>query len=193
MESNAYLCAYCGAPLSLNDHECSHCYQPVFITRASILSQNMRKAEGKKINLAYRRFCEKKAEDEPMARLSLGITHLQQQSYEFAIKNLKKAAEYLVDQEDAYYYLSIALLKGKRPGKCTLSVIKEAIAQLETALNLEDQGRVYYLYGVLIEDFYDRKKLRYRLSSAEMFEKARIFKVTDEDLLEIHSLCHLDN
>ncbi len=49
-----------------------------------------------------------------MARLSLGITHLQQQSYEFAIKNLKKAAEYLVDQVDAYYYLSIALLKGKR-------------------------------------------------------------------------------
>ena len=41
MESNTYLCAYCGAPLSLNDKECSHCYQPVFITRASVIRQNM--------------------------------------------------------------------------------------------------------------------------------------------------------
>ena len=75
MESNTYLCAYCGAPLSLNDKECSHCYQPVFITHASVIRQNMNKLDGKKINLAYRRFCEKRAENEPQALLSLGITH----------------------------------------------------------------------------------------------------------------------
>lgn len=108
MESNTYLCAYCGAPLSLNDKECSHCYQPVFITRASVIRQNMNKLDGKKINLAYRRFCEKRAENEPQALLSLGITHLQQESYDFAIRNLKKAAELLIDDVDAYYYLAIA-------------------------------------------------------------------------------------
>lgn len=63
---------------------------------------------------------------------------------------------------------------------------------LDTALNLEDQGRVYYLYGVLIDDFYNWKKLRYRLTSSDMFNHARAFKVNDEDILEIRSLCHLD-
>lgn len=192
MESNTYLCAYCGAPLSLNDKECSHCYQPVFITHASVIRQNMNKLDGKKINLAYRRFCEKRAENEPQALLSLGITHLQQESYDFAIRNLKKAAELLIDDVDAYYYLAIASLRGKRPRKCTLSVIKEVTGYLDTALNLEDQGRVYYLYGVIIDDFYNWKKLRYRLTSSDMFNHARAFKVNDEDILEIRSLCHLD-
>lgn len=191
MESNSYLCAYCGAPLSLSDKECSHCYQPVFITRASIIRQNQNKTDGKRINMAYRRFCEKKAENEPLALLSLGITHLQQQSYDFAVKNLKKAAEYLIDDVDAYYYLAIALLKGKRPRKCTLTTIKDVIAQLETALNLDDQGRIYYLYGVIINDFYDSKKLHYKISSSQMYEKARAFHVTEEDILEIKALCNI--
>ena len=52
----------------------------------------MNKLDGKKINLAYRRFCEKRAENEPQALLSLGITHLQQESYDFAIRNFKKSS-----------------------------------------------------------------------------------------------------
>ena len=51
---------------------------------------------------------------------------------------------------------------------------------------------MYYLYGVLIDDFYNWKKLRYRLTSSDMYNHARAFKVNDEDILEIRSLCHLD-
>lgn len=56
---------------------------------------------------------------------------------------------------DAYYYLALALLKGKRPKVSTLAQIQNVEKHLQTACQLNDNlAHYYYLWALVKYDFY---------------------------------------
>ncbi|MEZ5148087.1 MAG: hypothetical protein R2759_13745 [Bacteroidales bacterium] len=88
------------------------------------------------------------------ALFALGMFYLNLKLYDLAIKNFESAITQLPDEADVYYYYALSLIQGKRPKSLSLPSVRKIEEYLNTAIQLDDKAKYYYLAAIINYDFY---------------------------------------
>lgn len=93
----------------------------------------------------------------PNVLMNQGIKFLDSKSYLQAIETLKEAIKADRSRSEAYFYLALALLQGKRPKLLTRNKIEEIDQLLSTAIvnsnNID--GTLYWFRALVRDDYYN--------------------------------------
>ena len=123
--------------------------------------------------------------DDSDTLISLGICHYKNSMYDLSLKSFEKVIKVDPENVNAYYYAALSLMNGKRPYLQTLPKIKKAVAMLEAAISIQDEGRLYYFLYLIQKDFFDKKHLRTKYKALELQKLSMENAVTDEEILEL--------
>ncbi len=191
-------CKGCGANLSPENTTCNYCF-----------SENIVKANENPFNLGqmlakqYANYFKVKVQSNPLdgnAIFSLGLLSLNLKLYDLAIKNFQKAVELNPEEPEIHYYLALSMIKGRRPKTIPFKEIKEIEQFINSALQLGDKAKYYYLAAIINFDFYasngmkvpqpDYNELFYnaRYAEAEPIENKILLDnviIREEKLIEI--------
>lgn len=179
----SYHCPNCGAPINKNAELCPFCQCEVIIKDLnSVFALN--EAKLKKYTASY----QKENNSSPELYKAKGLCYLRLHSFDFAIHSFNKAIEENYEDGDLYFYIALSLCRGKRPFLLTKKEIDKIISNLEIALKLNQKGSYYYLYSLVIRDFYEKKRFNYKISSLEYDKLASSYGMSQEDKKIIHKL-----
>lgn len=179
-------CPQCGAPVSAQGTVCSYC-RAEYMVRSTRSLGGLEQSDVQKYITAYKNNVGTHG-DSPALHYSLGLCYLELGLYPFANKAFADAIALLPDTGEPYYYAAIAKFAGKRPFLASLSVIKEATEYLGIANMLGNEGKYYYLLGLIQEDFYEKKRLQSGESSAALYQQAQQQGVLAEEMQEVRAL-----
>lgn len=179
-----YECPNCGAPIKIADKVCGHCFSAVYLQRIKD-SDNLSKGGIAKHIAVYKKNIANGLVDDSSTLISLGICHYKNCMYDLSMKSFEKAIEVDPENVNAYYYAALSLMNGKRPYLQTLPKIKKAVAMLEAAISIQDEGRLYYFLHLIQKDFFDKKHLRTKYKALELQNLSMENAVTDEEILEL--------
>ena len=191
-------CKGCGANLSPENTTCNYCF-----------SENIVKANENPFNLGqmlakqYANYFKVKVQSNPLdvnAFFSLGLLSLNLKLYDLAIKNFQKAVELNPEEPEIHYFLALSMIKGRRPKTIPFKEIKEIEQFINSALQLGDKAKYYFLAAIINFDFYasngmkvpqpDYNELFYnaRYAEAEPIENKILLDnviIREEKLIEI--------
>jgi len=86
--------------------------------------------------------------------LKNGIQYMKVRAYDDAVKAIEESIKVQLSSQ-AYYYLALALLRGKRPKLLTLTQAETIEQKLLSAYELDkNQAHYYYLWALVKYDFY---------------------------------------
>ncbi len=89
------------------------------------------------------------------AHYALALCYLHLKLYKLAIEHFKRTVELLPNNSDAYYYLGLSLISGRRPMTLSLKEVRCIEEYLRTAMQLNDRSaKYYYLAAILKYDYY---------------------------------------
>lgn len=184
-----YECPNCGAPISIADKICGHCFSSVYMQRIQD-SNSLSKADIAKHIAVYKQNIANGLGNDINTLISLGICHYKNGMYNLSLKAFEQAIDVAPENVSAYYYAALSLLNGKRPYMQTLGKIKKVIELLEAAMNIKNEGRIYYFLHLVQVDFFDKKHLRTNYNSAELKNLAMENLVAEEEINELkENLC----
>lgn len=145
-------CNGCGANLSPDNTTCIYC-QSENIVVSNNHPLNVEEKQAKKIaNYFKAQVRENPTDGESL--FALGLFYLNLKLYDLAIKNFELAITHLPDEADVYYYYALSLIQGKRPKSLSLSQVRKIEEYLNTAIQLDDKAKYYYLAAIINYDFY---------------------------------------
>jgi len=109
------------------------------------------------------------------SHFNLGLVYLQLKLHDLALRHFQRTIDLSPEHADAYYYLGLTLVRGRRPKTLSFAEVKEIERHVETACQLDDRPAKYYLLlGIVKQDYYTSNGLSAPPpSSAELFELAR--------------------
>ncbi len=117
--------------------------------------------------------------DVAITNLSLGLFYLEKKGYILAKQQFNKTIALEPATAEAYFYLAIAMLEGKKPFLCLQRVVDQAIEYVSVAEGLDPSSALYYYFhAYLIGDYYERKHFRKTPTSAELLNTARSVGLT---------------
>lgn len=109
---------------------------------------------GQKVNKQFNLNFEIPLEPDPTVLLNHGIKLLEAKSYHQAIDTFKAVIQIDGSTSEAYYYLALALLKGRRPKVLKRSEVEEIDQLLNTATATGDSDGTVQWFRVLVRDDY---------------------------------------
>lgn len=86
------------------------------------------------------------------------------------------------NEADAYFWLSVALMHGKRPFLLTIDLVKEIINNLETAIMIYDKSYYHYFLAYIKYDFYTKKYLKVVPTYEEELKKAYDLGINTDEI-----------
>ncbi|MCP2728328.1 hypothetical protein [Limnofasciculus baicalensis] len=97
---------------------------------------------------------------DPTLVLNQGIKLLEANSYQQVINAFTLVLEIDRSMSDAYYYLALALLKGRRPKILKRSEVEEIDQLLSAATSMGDSdGTVYWFRALVRDDYYNGNRI----------------------------------
>ncbi len=120
----------------------------------------------------------------PEDLLKQALTLLESKSFLQASGLLKTAIKNKPTFSTAYYYLAIALLKGRRPKVLKRSEVEEIDEILSATISLGDSdGTILWFRALLRDDYYNGNKMRCPLPSVTEIITSTRSEYTDSDRL----------
>jgi hypothetical protein len=92
--------------------------------------------------------------------LDLGLDYIDKDLYTMAIDSLFKAQKQAPQEANVLYYISLALIRGRRIRTLTLSEVKIIEEYLNAACRIEKKAHYLYLSALIKQDFYLGNGLR---------------------------------
>ncbi len=123
--------------------------------------------------------------DIPMA---LGLFYLANKGYQFAIPQFRKAIELDPMSSDAYFYLAVSLLEGKKPFLQQTATIKDIVEQLGLAESIEPKPIYFYFHAYIAFDFYSRKFIKTSPGHIELKNQAISLGLSTADVNELFNM-----
>jgi len=145
-------CNGCGANLAPDNTTCIYC-QSENIVVSNNHPLNVEEKQAKKIANYFKSQVRENPTDGE-ALFALGLFYLNLKLYDLAIKNFESAITQLPDEADVYYYYALSLIRGKRPKSLGLQQVRKIEEYLNTAIQLDDKAKYYYLAAIINYDFY---------------------------------------
>lgn len=174
---DTFHCPNCGASISKQSACCPACGSEVYFRNLhSVFSINEQKLK------QYMAGYGKSKEENSEIYKAKGLGYLRLKTYDQAKTCFSKAIALDYEDSSAYYFMALSLCMGKRPFLILFKEIKKIIEYLEAAIQLENNGMYYYLYALLIYDFYEHKSFNYKTTSQEMLHQAKIYGINKEDM-----------
>ncbi|MEQ9481876.1 hypothetical protein [Coleofasciculus sp. F4-SAH-05] len=100
------------------------------------------------------------SKSDPTILLNQGIKLMEAKAYQQAINVFRAAIETGHASSDAYYYLAIALLKGKRPKILNRSEVEEIDQLLNAATAMGDSdGTVLWFRALVRDDYFNGNRI----------------------------------
>lgn len=121
----------------------------------------------------------------------IGYCYLELGMFEQAAIYINQSISLIQDEQDNYYYLAIASLKGKRPFLASLAIVQQIMEDLSRVLLITPKGKYYALLAVIQHDFYEKKKLNNKYSSAYYFSQAKEYGFTQKEENELYRFISL--
>jgi tetratricopeptide (TPR) repeat protein len=105
----------------------------------------------------------------------IGLLYLQLRLFDLALKHLKNNIDLCPESADGYYYVAVALFRGRRPRVLMMQEAQAIERYIETAINLDGRPAKYFLLLALLRfDYYESNGLAVRRpSSRDLVAEAR--------------------
>ena len=120
--------------------------------------------------------------------LDNGIRFINNKLYSKAVEALEKALENDMSNPEIHFYLSVALLEGKRPFLSQKSKITRIEEHLGTAISIEEKAIYYYFLAYIKYDFYENKSFKSIPNSYELASKANALGLNSIEIDELFEL-----
>ncbi len=95
-------------------------------------------------------------------------------------------------KDSHFFYLAIALLKGKKPFLHDRGVISEVTRSINAAININELPVYHYFMAYVKYDFFARKRYAITPGYTESLKSAYILGLTEEDVNKLHILLSTD-
>lgn len=179
---NVTECPQCGAPASQKQKTCIYCKSPFIVD--SLLQLSYFDKDG--VNKYIHAFKNKASDiDLIESSLGLGLCYLNIANYSLATVQFKKLLEISPEMPDAYYYLAMSIIKGRRIKILTLKEIKEIEELINTARELNSESFKYDLLMAAIKyDYYRTNGLKVNSPTDDELIASAINKGIDADEAE---------
>lgn len=179
-------CPGCGKPITIETKQCPQCFREIIISTFNSLDE-ISSAEINRLANGYRKNLNNKPENVEL-NASIAYCYLKLKLFEKAIPHFEKAIEDNFDNSDLFFYLAVALLKGKRPFLVSRDCIKKAEEYIQAAIMIEPKGIYYYLWSYIRFDHHYKKMFKMTPDYKELMLMAEDAGVSDCD---ISSLCRI--
>lgn len=171
-------CASCGSSLSPKAMKCEFCDNLNIITKES---------NPLKLNpLLSKQYLA----NEQLSKdfFNSGLLHINLKNYEIAKKLLEKEIENNPVNADAYYYYAISIINGKRIKSLGYSDIKMIVQLLNSAMQLEDNAKFYFLLAIINYDFFEGNGMIVpEPNYSSLLEKTIELKLENDDVTFLQS------
>lgn len=176
-------CPGCNAPVSAATRECPYCGRDIvistFTTIAAYTAVELRKSiSAYQSGLAVR-------SDDSALNLSTAFCFLKLKLHDNALVHFEKAIEANISNSEAYFYCSLAMLRGNKAFTTPKRDIDKAISLANAAVCLEPRGIYHYFLAYLKYDFYERKCLNITPDYKAEMEQAKRNTVCNGDIASV--------
>lgn len=148
-------CPGCAASLTTDIHECPYCFRPIVITTFNSISGFSELDLNKQANM-YRKAMKRDPDNDGL-NMSAALCYLKLKLYDEAIISFEKVLENNFEDSEAFFYTSIALLKGKKAFLTPRPIIDKIEHYLNAATMIEPKGIYYYFLAYIKYDHHHRK------------------------------------
>jgi len=138
--------------------------------------------------MKYLRNYEADGPQENSSSLARGIIYLRLGQFAHAKDRFDEAIEADPVQAEAYFNRAIAILQKKKPFLCPRPVIEEALRDLDTAYNIEQQAIYKYFSALIRYDYFYRKKFRINPEFSDEFEIVKKVGIGSGDMESLRSV-----
>ena len=168
-------CSSCGAPIEINQVKCEFCGSRLHITSFRSIPfftddmlreqiSNNTKNSKDILDLFSRALC----------LLKLHVFKQAEDIYRSIITQN-------IENDECFFLLSVALLEGRKPFLHKKNEVDEMTRCIENAILLKPSGIYYLFYSYLIQDYYEKKGMRYKEKSDYYKTKSLELGVSEGD------------
>ena len=182
-------CPSCGAPVSINDRECSYCNRPILLSSFNSMD-GMSATELNKYISSYRKELNDRPSDRRLNRAA-ALCYMKLKMYDKASEAFEKAIEDNLDDADSYFFAAISLLKGKKAFLAKRPEVDKAIEYLSATNMIAPKGIYAYFHAYIKYDYFARKSLNTVPDYRELLEEAQRLGVTDYDVKVLFDLLNV--
>jgi len=187
-----HTCPNCGANLSGGiETVCEFCGSAYIPKNLAALAKMDRTTKHKYIT-SYKEILEDNSGNVPVS-ISLAMCHIDAGNHGFALGILEKLASNDCTDPNVFYYMTLAMLEGKKPRVLHMNKIRRLESFLNSAQLLSGGEGLYYILQAAIKRDYYEYYLFNRYpgdNSKTLLEKANNYAL---DVSEIHELLKLVN
>lgn len=173
-------CRCCGASVDTASNKCDYCQSPIRISSLGSTS-NLSTSTLMKYAKSYEN-ADQDGEDSNFAR---GIIFLKLGQLEKASENFSLSIDNNPLNADAFYYLGLTRLGGKKPFLCQRPVINKVIADLEAAIDIENKGIFHYCVAIIKFDYFKRKGFHIASDYIKSLTEAKVSGLVIEETSEL--------
>lgn len=152
-------CPQCGAAAAPSERKCSYCKAEFFVNSLAYLGSFESGGIGK-----YLKHYKELIRQDPNSTeglLGLGLCYLQMGTYPLAQKCFEKTIETSPDISQAYYYYSLAVIRGRRLMTLSLNEVRQLETYLNTAIQLNDEiSHFKLLLAMFKRDYYETNGMK---------------------------------
>lgn len=187
-------CPNCGANLSGGiEMVCEFCGSAYMPKNLSTLAKMDRTTKHKYIT-SYKEILQEHADNVPIS-ISLAMCHIDAGNYEFALNILEKLAHNDCSDPNVFYYITLAMLEGKKPRVLHMNKIRRLESFLNSAQFLSGGDGLYYILQAAIKrDYYEYYLFNRHPGdgSKTLLEKANHYTLDAGEIHELMKLVNLD-
>lgn len=182
-------CPGCGHPVSCEVKKCEYCGRIIEITSFSeaetLTTQDLKK------NIAFYGSCVG-GNQNTSVYFSQGICFLKLKLYDKAIECFEKVTAIDFSNAEAYFYLAVCTLKGKKPFVLSRAEINKAENYLDNAVTFKDCGIYRYFQAYIRYDYFTRKFFKVLPDYKEYLLKAKSLGISRKDMESLFNILRLE-
>ena len=179
-------CPNCGAGLSMDQKNCNYCRSPVHITSINEVA-SLPTLQIHKYASSYRKDLAANPNDVTL-NTSIAFCYLQLKMFDDAYNAFSKAIVDNFDNSETYFYLAVAMLKGKKAFLAPRADINKIEEYLQAAMMIEPKGIYYYFWAYIRYDHHFRKAYRMSPNYQELLAQAKQAGLSPTDITQLYSV-----
>lgn len=179
-------CPGCAATISTETKTCPYCFRPIVITTFNSIN-GLSPLDLNKQASIYKKVMANNPDNDDL-NMSLAFCYLKLKLYDKAIPCFEKALEDNFENSEAYFYASIALLKGQKAFVTPRPVIDRIEEYLNAAIMIEPRGIYYYFLAYIKYDHHHRKFYKTTPNYEELLSQASAAGYSETDVQNLFDL-----
>ena len=179
-------CPGCAAAITTATKTCPQCFRPIVITTFNSISGLSPMDLNKQAN-TYKKAMTGHPDDDEL-NMSIAFCYLKLKLYDKAIPCFEKALEENFDNSAAYFYASIALLKGQKAFLTPRPIIDKIEEYLNAAIMIEPKGIYFYFLAYIKYDHHHRKFYKTTPNYEELLAQANANGYSETDVQNLFDL-----